>query len=161
MNDADWMSQAIEQARLAEAAGEVPVGAVLVLNNECIAKAYNGPITTNDPTAHAEVAVLRAGAKALGNYRLLDCTLYVTLEPCAMCAGAMVHARIKRVVYGALDAKTGAVKSQLALLDQPFLNHRVQHEGGVMLAECSALLSDFFKRKRSLSSGVSDEKYVP
>ncbi len=161
MNDADWMSQAIAQARLAEAAGEVPVGAVLVLNNECIASAYNCPITTNDPSAHAEIAVLRAGAKALGNYRLLDCTLYVTLEPCAMCAGAMVHARVKRVVYGALDAKAGAVKSQLALLDQPFLNHRVLHEGGVMASECGALLSDFFKRKRSLSSGGSDEKCAP
>jgi tRNA(adenine34) deaminase len=161
MNDADWMSQAIAQARLAEAAGEVPVGAVLVLNGECIAAAYNCPITTNDPSAHAEIAVLRAGAKALGNYRLLDCTLYVTLEPCAMCAGAMVHARVKRVVYGASDAKAGAVSSQLSLLDQAFLNHRVLHEGGVMAAECGALLSEFFKKKRSLSSGVSDEKYVP
>lgn len=155
------MSQALAQARLAESAGEVPVGAVLVLNDECIASAYNSPISHNDPSAHAEVMVLRAGAKALGNYRLLDCTLYVTLEPCAMCAGAMVHARVKRLVYGAFDAKAGAVSSQLALLDLPFLNHRVSHEGGVMAAECSALLSAFFKAKRSLSSGVSDGKYVP
>lgn len=163
MNSRDifWMSQALAQARLAEAAGEVPVGAVLVLNDECIATGYNCPIASNDPTAHAEVMALRAGAKALGNYRLLDCTLYVTLEPCAMCAGAMVHARVKRLVYGAYDAKAGAVSSQSQWLDQPFLNHRVAHEGGVMAEACGGLLSAFFKAKRSASSGVSDGKYVP
>src|SRR5690606_34515155 len=106
---------------------------------------YNQPIANHDPTAHAEIQALRAGAKTLQNYRLNDATLYVTLEPCAMCAGAMVHARIGRLVYAATDKKTGAIESQLQLLDLPFLNHRVQYRGGVLAEECSQLLSDFFK----------------
>lgn len=146
--DAYWMSQALTLAHQAASDGEVPVGAVLVLNDTLVASASNCPIATLDPTAHAEIAVMRAGAKALRNYRLLDCTLYVTLEPCAMCAGAMVHARIKRVVYGAFDARAGAVSSRLSLLDEPCLNHRVTHHGGVLADDCAAVLSAFFKARR-------------
>lgn len=146
--DAYWMQQALNLAQQAAGAGEVPVGAVLVLNDERVAEGYNQPISHLDPTAHAEVMALRAGAQILGNYRLLDCTLYVTLEPCAMCAGALVHARLKRLVYGAFDERAGAVSTRLNLLDEPFFNHRVAHHGGVLRAECAAMLSDFFKAKR-------------
>ena len=146
--DQRWMQRALELARQGAAVGEVPVGAVLVLNNEMIAEAYNQPIAQHDPSAHAEIQALRRGAQVLENYRLPDTTLYVTLEPCIMCAGAMVHARIQRLVYAASDAKAGAIVSQLQVLDQPFLNHRVQHEGGVLGQECSQLLSDFFKARR-------------
>lgn len=146
--DVFWMTRALQLAQQAEAVGEVPVGAVLVLNNEVIAESYNQPIASHDPTAHAEIQVLRLGANALKNYRLLNTTLYVTLEPCAMCAGAMVHARIAKLVYGAYDTKAGAIVSKMQLLDQPFLNHKVTHTGGVMNEPCSKQLSDFFKKKR-------------
>ncbi len=146
--DLVWMRRALELAKQGAAAGEVPVGAVLVLNNEIVAEGFNQPILNKDPSAHAEIQVLRAGAQALDNYRLLNTTLYVTLEPCMMCAGAMVHARIKRLVYAALDPKAGAVVSKMQLLDQPFLNHRVVHEGGVMANECSEMLSGFFRGRR-------------
>lgn len=146
--DEFWMSHALTLAEKAAKAGEVPVGAVLVHQDQLIAQGYNQPITQLDPTAHAEVVVLREGAKKLGNYRLPECTLYVTLEPCAMCAGAMVHARIQRLVYGAKDPRTGVVSTQLNLLDQSFLNHRVIHEGGVLSSACGAILSAFFKAKR-------------
>ncbi len=146
--DVTFMSRALELALQAEAAGEVPVGAVLVHENKIIAEGFNQPILRHDPTAHAEIIALRAGAEVLNNYRLLNTTLYVTLEPCAMCAGAMVHARIANVVYGACDMKAGAVVSKMQLLDQTFLNHKVQHAGGVMQEECSSLLSNFFRRRR-------------
>lgn len=143
-----WMSQAINCALQAEREGEVPVGAVLVKDNQLIASAWNCPISCNDPTAHAEVQVMRQGANVLKNYRLIDTVLYVTLEPCMMCAGAMVHARIKQLVYGAFDPRAGAISSVMQLLENKNLNHRVEHVGGVLQAECGQLLSNFFKSKR-------------
>ena len=149
--DNDFMQRALQLAEKAAAENEVPVGAVLVLNNEIIGEGYNKPIASNDPCAHAEIIALRESAKKLGNYRLVDATLYVTLEPCLMCAGAMVHARIKHLIYGALDPRAGAVISQLQALDQPFLNHRVHHVGGVHAEACGKILSDFFRMKRAKS----------
>lgn len=146
--DARWMRKALEQAREAQAAGEVPVGAVLVRNDELVAQAWNRPISTNDPCAHAEVLAIRAGAARIGNYRLPDCSLYVTLEPCAMCAGAIIQARLKRVVYGAADPKTGAAGSVFEILGTRQLNHYVEVEGGVLVEACGNLLSDFFKQRR-------------
>lgn len=142
------MREALAQARHAQEQGEVPVGAVLVAGKEVIAYGWNHPIGACDPTLHAEVHALRTGAAALGNYRLPDTTLYVTLEPCAMCAGAIVHARIARVVYGAPDPKTGAVESVFRLLDSNPANHRVDFLGGVLAGECGALLREFFAARR-------------
>ena len=147
-DDAHFMRLAIEQARLAAAAGEVPVGAVLVRGGQVIAGGRNAPIAGHDPTAHAEIAALRAGAGALGNYRLDGCTLYVTLEPCTMCAGAMLHARLARVVYGAADAKTGAAGSVANPFADPRLNHQTHVQGGVLAGECAALLRSFFQPRR-------------
>ncbi len=144
------MQQALLQARLAEALGEVPIGAVLVYNDEIIAVAQNTPISASDPSAHAEINVLRFAAKKIGNYRLLGTTLYVTLEPCVMCAAAMVHARIQQLIYGCNDPKSGAVKSHLRLFKLPMLNHRVSYQDGVLANEASALLKNFFKQKRAL-----------
>jgi len=146
--DEYWMQKAILQAELARTQGEVPVGAVLVLNDALIAEGHNSPITTHDPSAHAEIMVLRKAAENIQNYRLLNTTLYVSLEPCIMCAGAMVHARIKRLVYGASDARTGAVESKMRVLDQPFLNHVIEYTGNVLSDCCGKLLSDFFRAKR-------------
>lgn len=146
--DEVFMQRALALASLAAKEGEVPVGAVMVLDNEIIAEGYNAPIKNRDPSAHAEMVVLREAAKKIGNYRLLDTTLYVTLEPCLMCAGAMVHARIKRLVYGAADPRTGVIKSQANLLDAPFLNHKVEWEGDVLASSCGELLKQFFKGKR-------------
>jgi tRNA(adenine34) deaminase len=146
--DIIWMQRALELAKQGAAAGEVPVGAVLVLDNQVVSEGYNQPIMLRDPTTHAEIQVLRRGAEVLQNYRLLNTTLYVTLEPCLMCAGAMVHARIARLVYAATDPKAGAVTSKFQALDQTFLNHRVMHEGDILSTECSHLLSEFFKAKR-------------
>lgn len=146
--DVYWMNQALTLAREAAHQGEIPVGAVLVRDEQLIASAYNQPISMLDPSAHAEMVVMRAGAQAIGNYRLSNTTLYVTLEPCAMCAGAMVHARIQRLVYGALDPKAGVVVSQLKLLDEPFFNHHVDYEGGVMAEACGRLLGEFFQSRR-------------
>ena len=143
-----WMAHALALARRAEEYGEVPVGAVLLLDNQVIGEGWNQPISTNDPTAHAEVMALRAGAKALGNYRLVDTTLYVTLEPCAMCVGAMLHARIQSLVFGAHDPRTGAVKSVLQLLDEKHLNHRIEWRGGVIEKECGDILQAFFRQRR-------------
>ena len=145
------MVQALHQARLASMAGEVPVGAVLVKDGAVIASGRNAPIAQHDPSAHAEMAALRAAALSLSNYRLDGCELFVTLEPCAMCVGAMLHARLKRVVFGALDPKTGAVVSVLKLFENAQLNHQTQVTGGVMASECGALLQDFFKQKREAS----------
>lgn len=142
------MALALQEARAAAAAGEVPVGAVVVRDGEVIATGRNSPVTDHDPTAHAEIAALRAAARSLGNYRLDGCTLYVTLEPCAMCVGAMLHARLARVVFGARDPKTGAAGSVLDLFAQREINHRTAVEGGVMQEECAALLANFFKDRR-------------
>ncbi|WP_047785510.1 tRNA adenosine(34) deaminase TadA [Variovorax paradoxus] len=148
MDDAHWMALALAEARLAAEAGEVPVGAVLVRNGQLVATGRNTPVAQHDPSAHAEINALRAGAAALGNYRLDGCELFVTLEPCAMCAGAMLHARLARVVYGAADPKTGAAGSVLDLFAEPRLNHRTQVQGGVLAAECSAVLQAFFQQRR-------------
>ena len=146
--DSEFMQLALAQAALAGQAGEVPVGAVVVCKGHVIAVGRNAPIDGHDPTAHAEIAALRAAAKALGNYRLPDCELYVTLEPCAMCSGAMLHARLKRVVFGALDPKTGAAGSVINLFEQPQLNHQTQWLGGVLALESATLLKQFFGQRR-------------
>jgi tRNA(adenine34) deaminase len=143
-----YMRRALELAACGEAEGEVPVGAVVVHEGRVLAETWNRPISLADPTAHAEILALRAAGQALGNYRLPDATLYVTLEPCAMCAGAMVHARIARLVYGATDPRVGAVDSQFDLLRAGGLNHRVAITGGVLGAECSARLQAFFRARR-------------
>ncbi|MBQ0921177.1 tRNA adenosine(34) deaminase TadA [Hydrogenophaga aromaticivorans] len=142
------MREALAEAQRAAQAGEVPVGAVVVQGGRVIATGRNAPIDDLDPTAHAEIVALRAAARALGNYRLDDCTLYVTLEPCAMCSGAMLHARLPRVVFGAADPKTGAAGSVVNLFAEPQLNHQTTVQGGVLADECGALLSDFFRRRR-------------
>ncbi len=147
--DEQWMRLALAQAQLAAEAGEVPVGAVLVRNAALLAVGRNAPIHTHDPSAHAEILALRQAAEQLGNYRLDGCELFVTLEPCAMCAGAMLHARLKRVVFGAADPKTGAAGSVLNLFAQTQLNHQTQVQGGVLALECGALLQQFFKHQRA------------
>jgi len=143
-----FMRAALAEARAGLAAGEVPVGAVVVLDDVIIGQAHNAPIAHGDPTAHAEVLALREAARKVGNYRLPRATLYVTLEPCVMCCGAVVHSRIARVVYGAADPKAGAVASRYRLLDDGRSNHRVETLGGVLEAECSALLKEFFETRR-------------
>ena len=142
------MQAALGQARLALAAGEVPVGAVLVVGDRLVAGAFNQPITANDPTAHAEVLVLREAARTLGNYRLTDAVVYVTVEPCLMCVGAMVHARVREVVYGAPEPKTGALVSAIKALESPGLNHRFVVTGGVLEDDCREILQEFFRGKR-------------
>ena len=154
--DAHWMSLALAEARLAAEAGEVPVGAVLVKNGQLVATGRNTPVAQHDPSAHAEINALRAGAAALGNYRLDGCELFVTLEPCAMCAGAMLHSRLARVVYGAADAKTGAAGSVLDLFAEPRLNHRTQVQGGVLADECAAVLQAFFQQRRSAARAQAE-----
>ena len=146
--DEFWMRQALAQAGLAAAAGEVPIGAVLVKGDELIASGWNQPIAGHDASAHAEIQALRVAGQALQNYRLPDTTLYVTLEPCLMCAGAMIHARIARLVYGAHDSKRGVVDSRWEVFDAPWLNHRVEVTGGVLERECAALLKGFFRDRR-------------
>jgi len=147
-DDAHFMTLALAQGQLAAHAGEVPVGAVVVKDGQVLAVGRNAPIALHDPSAHAEVQALRAAAQALGNYRLDGCELFVTLEPCAMCAGAMLHARLQRVVFGASDPKTGAAGSVLNLFAQPQLNHQTQVVGGVLQAPCGRALQDFFREKR-------------
>ncbi|MGD8785355.1 MAG: tRNA adenosine(34) deaminase TadA [Thioalkalispiraceae bacterium] len=146
--DQFWMQRAIELAHLADSHGEVPVGAVLVKDDQIIGEGYNAPISTNDPTAHAEIHALRDAAQHLGNYRLLNTTLYVTLEPCLMCVGAIVHARVGEVVFGASEPKTGAAGSVFDVLTSPAHNHQVALRGGILAAECAQLLKDFFQRRR-------------
>jgi len=143
------MNIALQQAEIAERNGEVPVGAVLLLKDGREFATHNAPISLNDSTAHAEMRAIRAACKAVENYRLVGSTLYVTLEPCAMCAGAIIHARIGRIVYGARDAKTGAVESLYQLLSDTRLNHQPEISGGVMDRECSTILRDFFCRRRN------------
>ncbi len=142
------MSHALRLARQAEQAGEVPVGAVLVAGDAVIAEAHNSPIALNDPTAHAEMLVLRAAAQSVRNYRLRDTTLYVTLEPCAMCAGALVNARVTRLVFACRDLRFGAVRSKFRIADSELLNHRVEVVEGVLAADCTQLMKEFFERKR-------------
>ncbi len=148
MSDIAYMREALELAAQAAAAGEVPVGAVVVKDGIIIGRGYNQPIAGNDPTAHAEIMAMRDASKALGNYRLADCDLYVTLEPCVMCSGAIMHARIRRVVFGAHDPKTGACGSAIDLFAQPHLNHHAEVRGGMLADEAVALLQDFFSRRR-------------
>jgi tRNA(adenine34) deaminase len=142
------MGAALEQARLGLGAGEVPVGAVLVVGEAIVARAFNQPITANDPTAHAEVLVLREAARVLGNYRLTDARVYVTVEPCMMCVGAMVHARVREVIYGAAEPKTGALTSTMRALESPGLNHRFALTAGVLEDACRAIIQEFFRHKR-------------
>ena len=146
--DTAFMQQALQLAEQAAKAGEVPVGAIVVKDGVVIGRGSNTPISASDPTAHAEIMAMRDAAKHLDNYRLVDCTLYVTLEPCAMCSGAIQHARIARLVYGASDPKTGACGSVINLMDEPKLNHHTEVTQGVLAAECGAVLSNFFAARR-------------
>lgn len=148
VNDEYWMRQALLLAKQAEQEGEVPVGAVIVLDNALIGAGWNQPISQNDPTAHAEIVALRFACLQQQNYRLPESTMYITLEPCVMCAGAIIHARIKRLVYATTEPKTGAAGSGFDVFNQPRLNHQVQCEHGVLAAECSELLKAFFRSKR-------------
>lgn len=148
MTDEQWMKQALLLARAGEENAEVPVGALLVKGDQVIAQAFNAPISYHDPSAHAEMLVLRMAGQQLENYRLVGTSLYVTLEPCVMCAMALVHARIERLVFGAFDAKTGGICSALDLFEQPFVNHRFDWQGGVLEEDCATMLQDFFKQRR-------------
>jgi tRNA(adenine34) deaminase len=151
ISDEDLMRAALVEARKAMASDEVPIGAVVALGGEIVAAAFNQPISTVDPTAHAEIRAIRAAAQAIGNYRLTGATLCVTVEPCAMCVGAMVHARIGTLIYGAPEPKTGAVVSTLKLVDDPSWNHRMTVVAGVMASDCRALMQEFFQKKRALA----------
>jgi|SRR6185369_806438 tRNA(Arg) A34 adenosine deaminase TadA len=147
--DEFWMEEALREGQRAQAAGEVPVGAVVVRDGQIIGRGRNQPIASNDPTAHAEILALRDAGQNLGNYRLEDCDLYVTIEPCAMCAGAIVHSRIRRLIYGSDDPKAGAVNSVMQLLEHPALNHRVLVKSGVLAGRSTELLQAFFRDKRA------------
>ena len=147
--DEFWMEEALREGVRAQAAGEVPVGAVVVHQGRILGRGCNRPISSNDPTAHAEIIAMREAGQALGNYRLADCDLFVTMEPCAMCAGAMVHARIRRLIYGATDPKAGAVESVMRVLDNAALNHRIEVKKGVLAGRCMELVQAFFRDKRA------------
>ena len=147
-SDEHWMREALLLAQQAAAVGEVPVGAVVVYQNEIVGRGFNQPITTQDATAHAEIVAMREASRTLNNYRLVDATLYVTLEPCSMCSGAMIHARVGRVVYGATEPKAGVAESRDQFFSQPWLNHRAEVTAGVLADESSELLSNFFKMRR-------------
>jgi tRNA(adenine34) deaminase len=147
-NHQHWMQRALELAAQAESINEVPVGALLVRNGKVIGEGFNQPISQSDPTAHAEIMALRDAAKNENNYRLPNSTLYVTIEPCAMCAGALVHARVSEVVFGAREPRAGAICSQMHLADQPHLNHQLTWQEGVLADECSEIMRAFFKRRR-------------
>ena len=149
MNDSEYMRLALAEAQAAAAGGEVPVGAIVVYQDEILACAGNGPIRSSDPTAHAEILALRSAAQSVGNYRLPGAVVYVTAEPCIMCAGALIHARVARLVYGCDDPKGGAARSCFSVFDHPGLNHRVQVTAGVLAEECAAILQEFFAAKRS------------
>lgn len=149
MGDDDYMRVALELASQAQAAGEVPVGAVVVKDGEIVGRGFNAPISRHDPSAHAEMVALRDAAQRLGNYRLVGCQLYVTIEPCLMCAGAIMHARIARLVYGAKDPKTGACGSVLDVFAEQRLNHHTEVEGGVRAEECGSVISEFFAMRRA------------
>jgi tRNA(adenine34) deaminase len=156
-SDEPFMRAALALAREGERAGEVPVGAVIVAAGAIVGRGFNAPISRHDPSGHAEIAALRDAAARLRNYRLPDCDLYVTLEPCAMCAGAILHARIRRLVFGARDPKTGACGSVIDLLAEPRLNHHTEVTSGVLADECGALLSDFFAARRRAERAASDD----
>lgn len=143
-----WMNEALQCAKRALEAGEVPIGAVVVCDRRIVGRGFNRNISDNDPTAHAEVIALREAGATIGNHRLGDCSLFVTIEPCAMCAGAMVHARIQRLVYGADDPKAGAVHSIMHVLNHPALNHRVEARGGVLAGSCAGIVQEFFRARR-------------
>jgi len=151
-DDAAWMALALEQAALAAAAGEVPVGALVIKDGEVLGRGHNRNLLDDDPTAHAEIVALRQAAARLGNHRLTGCTMVATIEPCAMCAGALIHARIARLVYGASDPKAGAAGSVLQVINHPGLNHRMEVTAGVLAEKCSAILQDFFRQKRQQPS---------
>lgn len=153
--DSQWMHEAIAEARAAADAGEVPIGAVIVHEGEIVARGQNRVLRDNDPTAHAEIVAMRAAAQALKNYRLLDCNLFVTLEPCAMCAGAAIHARLARLVYAADDPKAGAVTSVLQVLNHPRLNHSMAVESGVLGDQAGEMLREFFRQRRAGSASNS------
>ena len=153
--DEQFMRRALEEAEAARDSGEVPVGAILVRGGEVIARGRNAVISTSDPTAHAEIVALREAARATGNYRLTGTTLYCTIEPCAMCAGAIVHARVERLVYGALDPKAGAVETHFSICTTDFLNHRVDVQGGILESDCRRVLQSFFREKRN-RQGVAE-----
>ena len=148
MRDEHFMREALQMAEFAQTAGEVPVGAVLVSGDQIIASGFNQSISTCDPTAHAELVAIRSAAKKLSNYRLVDCDLYVTIEPCAMCVGAILHARIRRVIFGALEPRAGALQSHLQLLEKTHFNHSVDWYGGVLHDKCSNLMKEFFAARR-------------
>ena len=150
--DEFYMAKALQLAEQAGAIGEVPVGAILVKDGEIVGEGFNQPISGCDPTAHAEIVAMRNAAKNLNNYRLNDCDLYVTIEPCTMCVGAMVHGRIRRVLFGALEPRAGALQSQLQLMDQSHYNHSIEWQGGVLAQQCGDLISSFFRRKRKSKS---------
>jgi tRNA(Arg) A34 adenosine deaminase TadA len=150
----ELMAAALEQARLALAAGEVPVGAVLAVGGQILARAFNQPISASDPTAHAEILVLREAARAVGNYRLTEAAVYVTVEPCLMCVGAMVHARVGEVVYGAVEPKSGALVSTLRALESQGLNHRFAVTAGILEDECRSIIQDFFRQRRRAGAGA-------
>jgi len=147
--DEFWMEEALREGVRAQAAGEVPIGAVVVHEGRILGRGSNRPISSNDPTAHAEIIAMREAGQALGNYRLADCDLFVTMEPCAMCAGAMVHARIRRLIYGATDPKAGAVESVMRVLDNASLNHQIEVKKGVLAGRCMELVQAFFRDKRA------------
>ncbi|HZD96477.1 MAG TPA: tRNA adenosine(34) deaminase TadA [Candidatus Sulfotelmatobacter sp.] len=149
--DAFWMQLALEQARLAAEAGEVPVGALILSAGEIVGQGHNRNLLEHDPTAHAEIVALRQAAAHLGNHRLAGCTLYSTIEPCSMCAGALIHARVSRLVYGANDPKAGAAGSVLQVLNHPQLNHKMEVTSGVLAEKCSEILQEFFRRKRQIA----------
>ncbi len=157
MTDEDWMRHALALAKQAEDAGEVPVGAVLVKDQQVLAEGWNQMISQHDPSAHAEMLAVRQAGQRLQNYRLADCTLYVTLEPCSMCAGALVHSRISRLVYGASDYKTGAAGSIMNIVDHPKLNHQIAVTAGVLAEECAAMLSRFFQRRRAEQKALKQQ----
>jgi len=148
MSDEQFMRRALQLAEQAATVGEVPVGALVVANGEVIGEGYNQPISSCDPTGHAEIIAMRNAATALGNYRLSGCDLYVTIEPCTMCVGAMIHGRIGRIVFGAAEPRAGALESQLKLMDSSHFNHSIEWQGGVLAEECGAIISDFFRAKR-------------
>ena len=153
MNDERWMRRALDLADEAAGYGEVPVGAVVVLDDQIVGEGCNRPISLCDPTAHAEIQAIRDAAQRLGNYRLPGSALYVTIEPCTMCAGALVHARIENLIYGAREPRSGAVVSTAELLSNPELNHRVSVRGGVLAAPCAAILREFFASRRKSAVG--------
>jgi len=157
-SEEEFMQVALAEARIAAGEGEVPVGAVAVFDGEMLARAHNRTIALNDPTAHAEMLALRGAAARLGNYRLNGVDLYVTLEPCAMCAGALVQARMRRLVYGADDPKAGAVRSCARLLEAPYLNHRLEVHSGVLAEVCAGLLQEFFATRRSEQKLTSEQR---